>query len=745
MRYLSLILLTLFLSMSIINLTAAPANARQDDQDAEALFEAVRNSEIDLVKKLLKAGVNVDAKTEYGSTALFFACDRGNKEMVELLLKAGAKPNIKDTFYKATPVTWASQNSHNEIVVMLLKAGGDGADAFLTSAFSNNSVDFAKQLIEAEVASEAALIKAKSIATRKESKELLALLKDMDIPDPEEAYVPPKKELEILTGEYQADNFNANVKLDGKELKINFAQGGDMTLEPVKQYEFAAGNGKFTFEVKDNKPVKLTMNFGAGDSVLTPAKKGAATTPKKEKPPEPKTESTDSTFEPSSAESLAADLAASSSNWPSFRGSGARGVAEGQNPPLAWNIQDNKNILWKKPIPGLGLSCPVIWDDRLFITTAVSEDTDAELKIGQYGSVESVEDDSEYEFQVICLNKNNGEIEWQTTAHTGKPAVKRHAKSSHANPTVATNGKFVVAFFGSEGIYCYNMTGELQWKKDLGLLDSGWFYDPGYQWGFGSSPIIHNNHVIIQCDIQKNSFLAAYDLTSGDEVWKTSRKEIPSWSSPTIHKFGDTTMVLTHGTKAARGYDADTGQLLWNLPGHSEIVVPTPFVAHDMIYVASGYRPIQPIYAIKPTARGDIKPQGDATTNEHIAWSVQRGGPYMPSPVVYGDYLYCCSNGGIVTCYRATTGQQVYKKRLKSKERGTMSFVSSPLAGDGHLYMTAEDGRTYVVKAGPEFKQVNENQIGENTLATPAISDGAMFFRTQNSVIAVGSQSSSSK
>ena len=200
-------------------------------------------------------------------------------------------------------------------------------------------------------------------------------------------------------------------------------------------------------------------------------------------------------------------------------------------------------------------------------------------------------------------------------------------------------------------------------------MDSGWFFDPGYQWGFGSSPIIFEDNVIVQCDIQGQSFVAAYSLADGKEVWKTNREEIPGWSSPTVHQFGDLAMLLTHGTKAARGYDARTGEQLWELKGHSEIVVPTPFVAHNHIYVASGYAPIQPIYAIKPESRGDITPEENTTSGPMIAWGKKRGGPYMPSPIVYGDYMYCCANNGILTCYHAKTGDQVYKKRPESQGR----------------------------------------------------------------------------
>ena len=251
----------------------------------------------------------------------------------------------------------------------------------------------------------------------------------------------------------------------------------------------------------------------------------------------------------------------------------------------------------------------------------------------------------------------------------------------------------------------------------------------------------------MQCDIQKESFVAALDISTGEEVWRTQRDEIPGWSSPVVHQFGDMPMLITHGTRAARGYDARDGKLLWSIPDHSEIVVPTPFVAHDLIFVSSGYTPVQPIVAIRPTARGELKLPGkskdDSTegtsgtannANAGIAWSHLRGGPYMPTPIAYGDFLYTCANNGVLTCYRATTGEQVYKKRLPGS--GSLSFTGSPIAADGHLYLPAEDGQVYVVRAGDKFKLVATNQSGGKVLTTPAISQGFFYIRTTDSLFA---------
>lgn len=459
------------------------------------------------------------------------------------------------------------------------------------------------------------------------------------------------------------------------------------------------------------------------------------------------------------------DLAVSSPHWPGFRGTGSRGVADGQRPPLIWDVSTGENVLWETPVPGLGNSCPTIYGDQIFVTAAVSADGDNEVRIGLYGDVDSVDDDSEYELIVYCFDKRTGRMLWQRMVHRGQPAIKRHAKSSHANPTVACDGRRLVAFFGSEGLYCLSIDGKLLWNVDLGVLDSGYFRDADYQWGFGSSPLIFGDTVIVQCDIQQDSFIAAFDLRDGALRWRVPRDEIPTWSSPIVHRFDGLPMLITNGTRAARGYDARDGTLLWLVPDQSDIVVPTPLVAHDLIFLASGYSPIQPIVALRPEARGELPlpdrelideedkaetgdeseqasgdQQGDARepATEAIQWSRLRGGPYMPTPIVYGDLLYVCSNNGILACYRAESGQRVYRQRLRSG--GTAAYTASPVAADGRIYFTAEDGQVVVVRAGERFEQLAVNSCGKTVLATPAISERVFYVRTLDSLQALAAE-----
>jgi outer membrane protein assembly factor BamB len=326
---------------------------------------------------------------------------------------------------------------------------------------------------------------------------------------------------------------------------------------------------------------------------------------------------------------------------------------------------------------------------------------------------------------------------WERVAHTGVPQVKRHMKATHANSTPATDGKHVVALFGSAGLYCYDVDGKLLWKKDLGVLDAGWFYDPSYQWEYAASPILYGNLVIVQADLQKGSFIAAYDLAEGRQVWRTEREEIPSWATPSVFETAKRAELVTNATKHVRGYDPLTGKELWRLAGNAEIVAPTPIAAHGLAYVTSGYSPIQPIYAIRlGAASGDITLAEGKEASETIAWSKKRGGPYMPTPIVYGDHLYTCANNGILTAYDAKTGAQVYRERIGGTK--SVAFTASPVAADGKLYFASEDGEIYVVKAGPKFELLATNPMGEVLMATPAIVDGMILVRARHHLFAIG-------
>jgi outer membrane protein assembly factor BamB len=425
---------------------------------------------------------------------------------------------------------------------------------------------------------------------------------------------------------------------------------------------------------------------------------------------------------------------ADDANWPQFRGPAARGVADGRALPATWNLAEGTHVKWKTPVPGLGHSSPVIWGDAVFLTTSISGVKDPLLKVGLYGNIDPVEDDTKHKFIVYRIDATTGKIVWERTAFEGVPKIKRHQKSSHANPTPATDGKHVIALFGSEGMYAYDLDGKLLWKKDLGVLDSGYFEVPSAQWGFASSPVIHDGRVIVQADVQEGSFLAAFDVKTGKELWRTSRDDVPTWSTPTVHAGGARTQVIVNGYKHLGGYDLETGKELWRMQGTGDIPIPTPYVVDDLIFFTSAHGGGSPIYAVRTTASGDISLGEEDRSNEQVAWSHPRGGSYMPTTLVYGDLLYVLRDSGVLGAYDIKTGERRYEQRLGS---GGGGFTASVIAGDEKLYFTAELGEVYVVKPGPEFELLATNEMDEICMATPAISHGTLFYRTKDHLVAI--------
>lgn len=434
---------------------------------------------------------------------------------------------------------------------------------------------------------------------------------------------------------------------------------------------------------------------------------------------------------------LTSDFPLSDSNWPQFRGVLSRGISETAKLPTSWSVEENKNIAWKVPIPGLATSSPICWEDRIVVTTADQEGDQAGFRTGAYGDVDSVKGDGVCSYQVICLERDSGKILWQRECVREVPKVKRHLKASHANPTPATDGQVVVASFAGAGIYCLDlMTGELIWKKDLGKLDSGWFYDKSYQWGFGSSPYIFESTVILQCDHQDGAFVTALDLKTGQEKWRTIRDDIPTWSSPVAFVAEDgTPIVVVAGTKASAGYHARTGEELWRLGGFSEIVVPTPQITRDLIMLTSGYRPIMPIVTLSHKARGELQMPKDKELSEPFFWAAMRGGPYMPTPLIRKDRLYVLDNSGIVSCYKLESGERLFRQRLRGEKAS--AFTASVIANDEYMFCTSEEGSTFVVAFDDEGTIVSQNQLDESVMATPAISGDTLFIRGEKNLYAI--------
>jgi outer membrane protein assembly factor BamB len=422
-------------------------------------------------------------------------------------------------------------------------------------------------------------------------------------------------------------------------------------------------------------------------------------------------------------------------SWPSFRGPLASGVAEGQKLPDTWDGPKGSNILWRTPIPGLAHSSPIVWGDRVFVTTAVSSDPKATFKPGLYGDGDASDDRSPQKWMLYALDKHTGKILWERIAFEGEPREKRHIKSTYASSTPATDGRLVVAGFGSQGVHAYDVDGNPLWKVDLGRVDMGAYDIPAFEWGPASSPIIWDGKVILQVDTQADSFLLALDAVTGDVVWKTERDEIPSWGTPTAVTTPAGPELVTNASNFIRGYDPKTGQERWRLGGSSKITAPTPIFANGLFVVASGRAPERPIFAVKPGARGDLTLGGDRTSSEAVAWSKRGRGSYMPTPLAYDGILYVLANNGVFDAYDLATGEEIYRQRLEPVGSG---FSASPVAADGRIYLSNEDGDMLVVRAGREFELLATNTMGELLMATPALSDGVMYVRSSGSLFAIG-------
>lgn len=420
-------------------------------------------------------------------------------------------------------------------------------------------------------------------------------------------------------------------------------------------------------------------------------------------------------------------------DWPQYRGPSGSGVASGAGLPSSWNVETGENVRWHTPIPGLAHSSPVIAGDRIYVATAIAS-KEAELKVGLYGDIGSANDDEAQEWRLLALDKNTGAVLWNQLALKAIPKVRRHTKASHCNSTPATDGRHIVAILGSEGLFCFDTEGKLLWRKDLGPMNSGYFASPTAQWGFGSSPILHEGKVIVLCDVQKDSFIAAFDVLDGRELWRTGRKDVPTWGTPTLVKTQQRTQLVVNGWHETASYDFAGGAKLWTLDGGGDIPVPTPIFAHGLLYLTSAHGSWRPIRAIRPEATGDITPEDPGSTNAHIAWAHGRKGNYMQTPIVVGDLLFACNDLGILTCFDAKSGTIHFSERLSQRGQG---FTASPVSDGRHLYFTSEVGNVFVVAAEAKLRIMGPHPLPDTCMATPAISDGMLIYRTRHSLIAL--------
>jgi outer membrane protein assembly factor BamB len=426
--------------------------------------------------------------------------------------------------------------------------------------------------------------------------------------------------------------------------------------------------------------------------------------------------------------------AAASEDWPQFRGPSASGVGIGPA-PLTWDIESGSNVVWQTSIPGLGHASPIIRQGKVYVATAVKPGGKSELKVGIYGDGASYQEKQAHQWRLLCLEQATGKVVWDKLEHETVPRLERHTKASHCNSTPATDGRCIAAILGSEGLFCFDMDGALRWSKDLGKMDGGPYDAPSLQWGFASSPVLHEGKVIVQCDVLSEQFLAAYDTSDGHQVWRTARHDVATWSTPLVVASSGRNQVVANGWKEIAGYDLATGHELWRLNGGGDVPVASPIRAGDFIIQTSGHGSYRPMRALRPDATGDITPPEIGMTNQAIVWCHPRQGNYLQTPITVGGLLWGCSNDGIVTCFDTSTGKIYYNERIGG---GGQAFTASPVAADGKLYFTGERGDVFVLAATNRFTVLQTNRLGSLCLATPVLSDGKIFFRTVDKLLAIG-------
>jgi outer membrane protein assembly factor BamB len=415
--------------------------------------------------------------------------------------------------------------------------------------------------------------------------------------------------------------------------------------------------------------------------------------------------------------------------WPSFRGPSASGVFDGAKAPTRWDVGASAAVRWKATIPGLSHASPVVWNDRVYVVSAIRLEGTSAIDRQSQGVVFAA-DTVRHAWRLYALDRATGRIIWERTAAEGAPQQGRHVRGTYANATPATDGRFVCASLGYEGLFCFNQDGTLRWRTP-GLPDHKQMFDPA------SSPAIHDGLVFVQNDWQREGFLAAYDLESGKEVWRVPRSEGMTWASPSVVGTGAAARLIVNSPLWIRALEPRTGKELWRLDNRVKQPfdrIPTPFASGDLTIVAGGGGE-RPIFAVRAGATGDISLAEGARTSEGVAWTTERGSPYMATPIAYRGLLYAIAENGVLSAFDLTSGARVYQQRIG--QAGSV-YSASPVAADGHLYLTSEDGDVTVVRAGREFSQVSVNPLGDVAFATPAVVPGGLIFRTGSQVIAIG-------
>jgi outer membrane protein assembly factor BamB len=420
--------------------------------------------------------------------------------------------------------------------------------------------------------------------------------------------------------------------------------------------------------------------------------------------------------------------AAVADNWAQWRGPGSQGVSSESNLPTAWST--TKNIKWKLPIAGRGHSSPIVWENRVFVTTSIEgpaiPGAQAVKHIINQQEVrlpDTVGADHSYTLKLFCIGVESGNVLWEKTVYEGRMFDDRQRRNTYASSTPVTDGRYVYAFFGAEGLYCYDFDGKLVWKIPLaGLAKMGY--------GEGTSPVLFENLVILQLDSElgEKSYISAFDKTTGKEVWKTSRKNRATWSTPILVKTKKRVELIASGAESVIAYDPATGKELWRSDGLVSHAIPTPLAGDDMVFVYAGSHDKKG-YAVRLGGSGDI------SKSDQILWRYHKGTAYVASGVLYDGNVYVLTDGGILTCLDARTGEVKYEG---GRVPVSTTFFASPVAFDGKILLTSEDGDTFVIKAGQKHELLETNHVGEPVYASPAISNGKIFIRGEQSLFCIG-------
>jgi outer membrane protein assembly factor BamB len=427
----------------------------------------------------------------------------------------------------------------------------------------------------------------------------------------------------------------------------------------------------------------------------------------------------------------AADVSAGD-RWPGWRGDG-QGIARDARLPLEWTAA--RNVAWKTEIPGRGLSSPIVWSDRLFLTTAVEGDVVPGAKAvkhvaeGQeFVHPDAIGADRRHAFKLLSLDAKDGRVLWERTAWEGTPVDSRHKKASFASPTAATDGERVYAYFGSEGLFAYDFEGTLAWKFDPGVVGTMGV-------GVGTSPILYRDLVILLCDEDngEKSYLVALDRRTGKEKWRVARTIEVSWATPVVVSAAGRDELVTAGNQLVQAYDPLTGRELWRMKGLESNAVTTPLVGDGVVVVSSGF-PSKITIAVKPGGSGDV------TDSPQVLWRYGKGSAYVPSPILYDGHVYLLTDKGLLTCLDARTGEVRYEG---ARPPAPASFMASPVAVNGHLLLMSQDGDTFVVKAGPHFQVVATNPLGEPISASAAAAGGRLYIRGERHLFAVATPAGS--